>query len=363
MSTELNEKLERIRTFLEKKNADAMLLSRNENFCWLSCGHYAFVDKGSPEAVAKLLIEKDSQYVICNSSEMIRIPQEELADAGFKLVSYKWHDDSKDEVKKLLEGKRVISDDGAFSTLCLADEIKCLRYELTDAEIARYREIGPEAARVVEQCCREIQKGDSEYEIAGKVTGRMMALGYQVPVCLIAADERLEKYRHPLPTSKRVKHIAMIAVCVQKYGLTISISRIVSLEQLSDELKKKHEAVTNIDAVYINNTVEGARTGDIVRYGHNAYLSNGYEEDFHLHHQGGGIGYLTRDYCANEDCKEIVNNRQAFSWNPTIAGTKSEDTILVLDGKTEILSHSGNWVYRNVDIDGSTIQRPDILVI
>lgn len=362
MNAEWQEKLGRIRALLERRGWDGALLGRNDSFCWLSGGHSAFVDKGSQNAVVKLLVTRREQYVFANSSEQYRIPQEELADLDIELVAYPWHESEEATLRPYLKGKKIISDCGVYGTQEESAELLALRSPLTQEEIGRYREIGPLCANIVEDCCREIQPGDNEYQIAGKVTGRLMAQGFQVPVCLVAADERLLRYRHPLPMGREVRERAMIAICAQKYGLTISMSRIVSFVPLDGETQRKYDALLEVDATYIVNTVAGARAGDIVKKGRQAYAQAGYEADFHLHHQGGALGYLTRDYCANESDPNLVRSGQAFSWNPTMAGVKCEDTYLVFEERQEILSHTGNWVYRDVTVDGKTVTRPLILV-
>ena len=362
MNRELQIKLNRIRDFLEQNSYDAMLLSNNENFSWLSCGHNAFVDKSSPTAVAQLLITPNKQYVITNSSEQFRIPQEELMGLEFEQITYNWYKNEKEVLGPFLNNKNITSDNGMMGTVNCYNEIASLRFQLTDFEVDRYREIGTICSKIVERCCYEIEPGQNENEIAGKVTGRLMGAGFQVPVCLVAADDRLLKYRHPIPTTAIVENTAMIAVCAQKYGLTISMSRIVSFVPLNDETQKKYTAVTNIDATCILSTIAGAKTGDIVRQIHDAYRDSGYEKEFHFHHQGGATGYLTRDYCANEDYETIVLDHQAFSWNPTISGVKVEDTFIVMGNRQEILSLTETWPSIEVKINDTIIRRPDILI-
>lgn len=362
MSRELQIKVERIREYLRKENADALLLGNNENFCWLSCGHSAFVDKGSSNAVAKLLVTMDGLYVFTNSSEQFRIPEEELAGLGFELVAYPWHGSEGQTIRPYLEGKVCFSDNGAFGTENRSGDVTTLRYVLTDEEIARFREIGPLCANIMENCCREIEVGQNEYQIAGNVTGKLMAEGFQVPVCLIAADDRLMKYRHPLPTGAVVNKRVLVAICAQKYGLTISMSRVVNFGELDELTKKKQDAIARIDATYILSTVVGEKAGNVVKKGHAAYAAEGFEADFHLHHQGGALGYLTRDYCANEQNESVILDRQGFSWNPTVAGMKSEDTYLVLGDKIEILSQTETWPSVEVTVDGKTIRRPLVLI-
>lgn len=361
MNRELKEKLERVRGFLERESYDGALFTTNANFSWISCGKSAFVDKSAEAAAAKIYITPKEAYVLCNSSEMFRIPHEELPDGDFDLVHYRWHDSEADVIKKLTGGGRAASDTGAFGTANRAGDLKRLRYILTEEEAARYRRIGLEAAKIVEECCRGIRPGETELHIAGRTAGMFLARGFRLPVCLVAADHRLLRYRHPIPTENAVKNCAMIAVCAQKYGLTASLSRIVSFGPLDDRQRAKYDALLKVDAAYILSTAEGAVTGNIVRKAHDCYREAGYEEDFHLHHQGGALGYETRDYCANEQCAETVGHRQAFSWNPTIAGVKLEDTLLVDGGTREIITQTGDWPLRSVEFMGQQVARPLIL--
>ena len=360
--SEVMEKLNRVKRFMTENGLDGVLLTSNPNFCWISCGKTAFVDKGSESAVAKILVTKEKAYVICNSSECCRIPEEELIDGTFELVTYKWHESEYETVRPLLEGKKIASDSGAHGTVNMAGKLQKLRYVLTKEEEARMDEIGLESAKILEDCVRNIVVGETENEIAGRVTGAMLTKGYQVPVCLVAADERILKYRHPLPKDTAVSKRAMVAVCVQKYGLTISMTRIVSFEPLPEEIQKKYEALLKIDATYILNTKAGIPAKEILKKAYETYASEGYESDFHLHHQGGALGYLTRDYCTNFGTEDVVLDHQGFSWNPTIAGVKLEDTYVVNGDKQRIVSETGTWVYRDVEIDGQVIRRPDILI-
>lgn len=357
---EVQEKIKRVRALMEEKGYDAVVLSTNENFFWITGGKRAFVDKSGP-AASKILITKEKSYAVCNSSERYRVMEEELAGGDFELIGYLWHEDEAEALKPYLEGKKVVSDDGCYGEN-KGNEIQPLRYLLTDEEIARFREIGPESAGILEESCRMIAQGETEEEIAGRTTGMLMAKGYQVPVCLVAADERLKKYRHPIPTENKVSKYAMVAICAQKYGLTISISRLVSFGEVDEDKQKRLKAVVKADAAYILSTVPGAKAVDVLEAGKAVYEQEGYGEDFHLHHQGGALGYPTRDYCTNFGCTEVVHERQGFSWNPTIAGVKCEDTFLVIDGKQEVVSHTGNWTYEDVEYNGKHILRPGILV-
>ena len=53
---------------------------------------------------------------------------------------------------------------------------------------------------------------------------------------------------------------------------------------------------------------------------------------------------------------------QAFAWNPSITGTKSEDTILATDKGPALLTRPVDWPTLEVEFAGRTVPRADILV-
>ncbi|MDE2839692.1 MAG: aminopeptidase P family protein, partial [Chloroflexota bacterium] len=76
----------------------------------------------------------------------------------------------------------------------------------------------------------------------------------------------------------------------------------------------------------------------------------------------GACGYESRDYKASPVSQEVIQLNQAFAWNPSIAGVKSEDTTLVTAEGIEVLSAaSADWPMIAVDWQGKTIERPAIL--
>jgi len=78
--------------------------------------------------------------------------------------------------------------------------------------------------------------------------------------------------------------------------------------------------------------------------------------------RGGATGYASREWRASPNETRKVQLHQAFAWNPSITGTKSEDTIVVTEeGFTLLTQGSGKWPALGVEVDGNVIQRPDIL--
>ena len=68
-----------------------------------------------------------------------------------------------------------------------------------------------------------------------------------------------------------------------------------------------------------------------------------------------------RDFRATPTTDAVVLPNQAFAWNPSIAGTTSEDTIIALPDSVEILSAHGDWPMISIETESAPIPRPDIL--
>ena len=64
--------------------------------------------------------------------------------------------------------------------------------------------------------------------------------------------------------------------------------------------------------------------------------------------QGGPTGYEPRDFLADFESDSPVEVHQAFAWNPSVTGAKSEDTTLAGNDGPEILTADACWPSRIV---------------
>jgi Xaa-Pro aminopeptidase len=191
-----------------------------------------------------------------------------------------------------------------------------------------------------------------------------MAWGLIPAVVLVATDERALKYRHPIPdATKPLQQYGMLIVGARYKGLCVSATRLVHFgPPNNDDLRRKQEATAYVDATLISHTTQGARIGDIFAAGVAAYEERGFGDEWQLHHQGGPTGYAPREYRAEPDCDLTVQPGQAFAWNPSISGTKSEDTMILTDNGQEIITTTPDWPMLTVQVGETTWHRPGILV-
>jgi antitoxin VapB len=153
----------------------------------------------------------------------------------------------------------------------------------------------------------------------------------------------------------------MLVLCGRKWGLVCSVTRLVHFGALPDELRRKQEALAAVDATFIAGTRPNTKLGDILAQAQATYALGGFGDEWRLHHQGGPVGYEAREYLGVPGSEDEVHEGQVFAWNPSITGTKMEDSVLVGSDENVVLTAIPEWPTIPVAIGGKVYERPAIL--
>ena len=359
---ELNYKLSQLRLLLAAKNLNGLVLQKYPNVAWVTCGATTYVNSATDNSAAVLLITPEEHHLITNNIEAPRLLAEEaLEQQGWTFNTSPWFGDT--ELANLTRNLRLGSDGGIPNSENLSADLARLRLTLQPAEEERFRSLGRAAAHAMDHTIRAVQPGMSEFEIAGRLADATLQAGALAIVNLVAADERIFQFRHPLPTTNRLQRYAMLVLCARRDGLIASMTRLIHFGPLPDEITHKAQAVAAVDAAYIAATRPGAALSEILQAGQQKYAEMGFPEEWRLHHQGGPTGYSPREGLATPSSTAKVGLHQAYAWNPSIAGVKSEDTILVTETGHEILTATPGWPEVTVPSLAGDIRRPAILVV
>ena len=170
--------------------------------------------------------------------------------------------------------------------------------------------------------------GETESEVVARLCGDLWKDRIDPVTLMSAADDRVAGYRHPIPTERRIERFLMVSVNARKWGLIVSLTRFVHFGRIPAALQRQYRDNVRIDCTFMAATRPGVPAREILVRGIEAYRSAGYPDEWKLHHQGGAIGYTGRDYRTNFETPDVVQPNQGFTWNPSLTGTKSEDTIL-----------------------------------
>ena len=359
--TEFERKQASIRALLAERGLDGLILQRVSSFAWATCGASSYINTATSTGVASLLVTAADRYVIADNIETPRLEQEEqLGSQGWKFLTHPWHE-SPAGLADLTRGLRLGADGPYDGATDLSADLARLRANLSPEEGERLRALSRLSAEAMDSAIRAVRPGLIEFEIAGLLASEAEKRGVQAIVNLVATDERIYSFRHPLPTSKRLSSYAMLVLCGRRWGLVCSLTRLVHFGPLSDDLRRRMEAVARVDTEFLRATRPGARLGEVFERVTAAYSEVGFPDEWRLHHQGGTAGYEPREYVATPGSGDVVRSGQAYAWNPSITGTKSEDTMLVSDDGYEVLTEIPGWPMVQVDAGGSKISRPAIL--
>jgi len=358
---EIKIKQERIIKLLDEKRLDGIILVKNSNIAWLTGGMENRIVFVSEEGAVKLIVLKDKILVLTNNIEAERVIKEEGLDKeDFQLIVNQWYE--RDLLDGLIKKYRLGGDCYFPEVNNLQEEIKQLRFSLLPEEIERYRSLGRETAKIITDVCKAIKLGDTENEVKGRLSQKLWSKNIHPHLILVGSDERLFDYRHPIAKDKEIKRYVMVVTCAEKYGLIVNLTRFVHFGEIVEELMNKLKAVAKVNASFIANTRPGKKVADIFQEGIRTYKEVGYPDEWKLHHQGGATGYEVRDYIATSKINEVVQLNQAFAWNPSIKGVKSEDTIIVNETKNEIITDDPEWPKVKVEYNGEKISSSGILV-
>lgn len=368
---EIEEKLQRLIRLIADEGLSGVLINSQPNFAWLSGGGTNGIDLSREPGAGTLLVCRDGRrFVLANRIELARLMTEQLPDQGYEPVDFAWEDEKANPSLVAEIARSLVIDNLPLgSDLALGSNVRVVdtriaraRYKLTAVEIDRFRTLGSESGKAIGNLARSLAPGLTEREVARQAAQALANIGADSIVTLVAADERLRRFRHPVPTDLRWEKTLMIVVCARRHGLIASLTRIVCAGPVPDDLRQRTRATAGVKAKLLSATKPGVSGADLYNVAARAYSNAGFPGEEHLHHQGGAAGYRTRDWLAHPGCTELVQDAQAFAWNPSITGSKVEETCLAFAHGIEIITTTPDWPSIVIEADGDgKYFLPDVL--
>jgi len=336
---EQREKRARIAALLKAKDLDAVVLRKGANVAWITGGR-AHIPTTLELSCMDVIVYQDRIVVVTNKIEAPRLKEEELTGDEEVLI-VNWFE-GRDAL--LPKGSKIGTDGADAERINLANEIEELRRNLNEYEVNRLKDIGGDATSALEDAILDIDSEMSEVEVAGEIAEELWERNLEPVVLLVAGKERMNKFRHPLPTQIEVGDMAMGVICARRKGLIASVTRIVSFSALNSELDDAYRRLLNVEAEFLNSTKPGVKLSDAFKAGQAEYLKQGFERDeWTKHHQGGFTGYLPRDFPAHEKTSQLIALRNAIAWNPSAMGLKVEDTLVTNNEGFKFVTGSPDW--------------------
>jgi len=361
--SEVRTKLDSVRAWAEKRDVDGVLIGSQAGFAWITGGGQSHISIGDSGGVASILVTVERAYLLTSNIEVRQMFDEEVEGLPFEGVDWPWHESTRVSgvLAELCHPARSVSDLGQ-SGLTKADaSLAALRFTLLPAEVERFRALARDAAESVEISCVSACPGDRELDVAARVAEECARRNILALVNLVATDDRIAAYRHPLPTERRFERTMLVALTGRRQGLHASLTRMVTFGEPDDELAARHQAVLRVDARYLFESRPAATLGDVMAAAMEQYAAEGFGGEWRLHHQGGLTGYAGREVFATPGEAHRLEPGQALAWNPSITRVKSEDTVIVGEDGVEVLTSTQGWPRVEVELQGQRVSRPTML--
>jgi antitoxin VapB len=339
----------------------AVELRRTENIAWLTAGR---VDRRvllpSARGVATILLLRNGDaFYLAADNEGRRLAEEDFAGLPFTALLAPWHAaDFEAKLRSLAGEGRVAADIAPEGAALMLEQ----RAALTDTETERYRWLGRNTAQVIAVVLQSLEPGVTERTMAARISAGLIERGIEPSVLLMAVDERILRYRHAVAQNRALERFGMLNLCARRWGLCISITRFVHFGPMPQQLVNGFAVAAEVNARLLAATKAGATSASLFATAADTYAALGHPGEEQRHHQGGATGYGEREWLSTPAGKERVVNRQAFAWNPSVAGGKVEDTVLLRDGEIELLTGTPELPVVSTRAGDMTVQSAGVLI-
>ena len=325
-------KRERVLRLLEKRGIESVLLTSAPAINWYLDGARTHVSIAAPPILGvEVAVAGDRIHV--TSNEVARVVDEELPHGESLYVRDWW----------------CPLESGAVAEADLSVELRAVRSNLLPTERRRFAVLGSEAARAVTDAVAGAVPSLSERELAARVHAEVVRRGAEPLVVLVGGASR-SQYRHPLPTDAPIGRRAMVVVCARRWGLIANLTRWVCFGPAGSRESDAEARIFEVEAEAFSATVAGARLDSVLDRIARAYERHGFgAHEWKRHHQGGLVGYDGRDPRATPGVPDVIPADAHVGWNPSAAGAKVEDTVVVGGGTVLPLTVDPRWPVTDVN--------------
>ena len=360
---DVDEKLERIRAWLDRSGYSGLVLAGQNNFAWLSGGGNSRVIACQREGSGVFVITASRFWLVAQVMDGQRLLDEELGGLEPEYVPLRWYEESCMERAAVLAGPNPAGDLPAPGVHCVPGDIFELHYPLTAHETAALGALGAEVEWVLCEVAGRISPGMVDYQAEAMLLSAFAVRNIQCDVLLVGTDERISKYKHPNPCGRALGRYVLLHAAARRGGLHANVTRSVYFgDSLPTEIARPYDAACTIQAYCINACVPGTRWADILEGQKRLWAQLGYPDDWKDHYPGGRTGYSVCEAAFSLQPERRTRDGEAYDWFIAPRGAKVEELSLWSGGERQILSVAGAWPLRSWPVGNTALALPTVLL-
>ena len=359
---EVAEKVRRVVDLARSAGLSGILLSRPDNFAWITGGGADAMPLGAQPAGAIFVRVDGQKFFLGVTGEVGRVAASEMESLGYTGRLFPWFDQGPSpptaSLRELSGGRVFGSDTARDGVPVLAEEVSGLRVPLTRWEVRKLRWLGRKSAETVDKVCRGIRPWMTDRGIEAEVSGLLAAGAIRTVEVRVQAD-------CPVPGSvvRKVEKHAVVNLAASRWGLVVALARAVHFGPVSTEMKARYDALALVHAGYWARTVPGMSAAEIFREAVADYAAAGHPDAWKNGPQGGRIGYERWEWLAAAASDHRIHENQAFAWRPSIQDAVAEDTILLEGERLTVLTEMPQWPVVEQRALGRIYRMPGLLVV
>ncbi len=188
-------KMGQVATLLAETGCEGLLLLDPDNFSWLTSGA---IPRGqlNPDEAPAVYCNGEQRWLLASNVDSQRFFDEELDGLGFQLKEWPWHWGREQLLLDLCHSKRLVCDQPFGDAKVATDRLRRLRRQLSVYEQACLRALGHILSHALEATCRTMEPNQTEREVAGQISHRLMHRGVLPLHIGVAAGDRSKRYRN-----------------------------------------------------------------------------------------------------------------------------------------------------------------------
>lgn len=355
-------KQEKLTVLLRETGRDGLLLLDPANVAWFTGGATAagIVDLTQTPG---LYLQNGHRWLLSANVDSQRFFDEELDGLGFQLKEWPWHWGRAQLLADLCHGKKPASDVPYGDCLYLGGRLQFLRWTLSPLEQRRLMELGKLVAHALEATGRNLDRGDSEEEVAGQLGHRLIHHGVEPVLVQVSADGRNRQYRRHGPSPAAITRCCVLQATGRRWGLHVTASRSVFFGTPDDSARQEHDVACRVSAVQITSSTVRTKSAEILKTSGRILQMSGQEHEWRLAPVGWRTGFAPVEMLlVPGEGPDTLDAGQAVVWHAGIGGALSADTVVTAPDGPVLVTPADQWPVRRLKVGGAAIDRPDLLV-
>lgn len=359
-TADVERKHRRVADFLQQAGLDAIVLHQPSNFAWFTSG--ANCPHFSPrESRAALFITPEARVVVANNVDSGELFDKELAGLGFQLKERPWQEPRRVLLDDLCRGRKVAGDVPHVSVPDESSRIAAMRLPLEPVECERLRQLGRHVAHAVEATARTMELGQTEAEIAGQLSHRLLKREIFPLRLQVMADGRNGVYRRWTFSDTPLRRWAVISAVASRWGLCCAATRTVCFGNPPDNLTTLYPQVAMLEGTGVFFSQSGSPANTVWEKVRRIYEKLDHADEWRLCDQAHAIGYDVCEMPLTPDSGFVLAEGFPLHWRPSIGPVQMGDTMIVGKNEAELVTPPEQWPTIRIAVRGHNVVLPDLL--